>query len=385
MLKRSYSWRVGAPILLSLVVAVGACRTQTPKEDLVATVNGEGITKTQFGAMVDRSMARYKSNGHTLPPGIEQRIKESVLRRMIDDKVIALSAKKEGVSVPAAELTKKFDDHKKRFRTEEAFASYLKRSNNTEESMKADLERNMLRDKVVEKLSGNVEILPADVQKYYDDNRVRFVQKEQIRAARILVRVKVEAPQAEWKAAEKKIKSLHKQVLKAGAEFGAIAKENSEGPEKSRNGELGWMTKNRMPPSFDKVAFALKPNAVSAPVKTRLGWEIIKVFEKREEKQQPLEEVKENIERSLTARKKNEKRREVLRTLKKEAKVEELIKFERPTNPIPPRAPPATGLKKPALPFSQLPKAGALKDGTAKAPVAPSVPAKGKPTPAPAQ
>ena len=139
-----------------------------------------------------------------LPPGIEVRIQESVLRRLIDDKVIALKATESQVVVTDAELDTKFQEHKARFRTEEAFQDYLKRSNNTETNMKQDLQRNMLRDRVVEKLSGAIEIGEEEVRKYYDENLKRFIQKEQVKASRILLRVSPKATDAEKAEAMKK-------------------------------------------------------------------------------------------------------------------------------------------------------------------------------------
>tara|TARA_B100000676_G_scaffold187855_1_gene184726 strand:- start:107 stop:487 length:381 start_codon:yes stop_codon:yes gene_type:complete len=86
-----------------------------------------------------------------------------------------------------------------------------------------------------------------------------------------------------------------------------------------------------MPPAFDNVAFALEKGAVSKVVETKLGFEIIKVWDKKLERQRPFEEVSTNIKNSLLARKRNEKRRAVLRELKGGATVEQFIKFEKPT------------------------------------------------------
>ena len=58
------------------------------KSKLAALVNGDGITKDAYEAEATRNLARYRGQGHQLPPGIEQRIRESVLRRLIDDAVV---------------------------------------------------------------------------------------------------------------------------------------------------------------------------------------------------------------------------------------------------------------------------------------------------------
>ena len=127
----------------------GDSAVATTDDDLVAKVNGGGITTAAYEAAVERNLLRYQGQGHQLPPGIEQRIKESVLRRLIDDQVVAQKAASIGETISDEEVNSKFDEHKKRFRTEQAFSDYLKRSNNTEENMKRDLKRNLLRDRVV--------------------------------------------------------------------------------------------------------------------------------------------------------------------------------------------------------------------------------------------
>src|SRR5687767_6511099 len=111
-----------------VALAVFAACNRVSDADLVAKVNGEGITKVEFDQAVERNMARYKGQSHQLPPGIDTKIKESVLRRMIDDKIIEQKGKSLGADVTAEELEAKFKEHKDRFRTEEAFADYLKRS-----------------------------------------------------------------------------------------------------------------------------------------------------------------------------------------------------------------------------------------------------------------
>lgn len=396
--------------LLAMLTLVGACGLSD--KDLVAKVNGEGITKKQFESEVERNLTRYKGQGRELPPGIETRIRESVVRRMIDDKVIELKAKTLQVSVTAEELEAKFKESKERFRTPEAFDDYLKRSGNTIESMKEELRRNLLRDRVVDKLSGTIEVTDEDVQKYYDENIQRFTEREQIRASRILVRLMPTATPAEKKAAQKEAKDIYAK-LKKGGDFAAIAKEKSKGPEAANGGDLGWITRGRMTPEFDTVVFgpaepAAAPGAAPAPpaaapapdvkapkkaeavapaakglainqmsdvIETKLGYEIVKVIEKKPEHQRPLDEVKESIKSSLLARKRNEKRRDVLRALKEEAKIEQLVKFE-----TAPMAPPPGGGPAKLAPISGAPAGGPA----APVPVSPApAPAPGAATPPP--
>jgi parvulin-like peptidyl-prolyl isomerase len=79
-----------------------------------------------------------------------------------------------------------------------------------------------------------------------------------------------------------------KAQLAAGGNFSALAMEYSQHESKSEGGELGWLKKGDMgSETFDKVAFNLTDNEVSAPVKvesvqTTGGYWLIKVIERGE-------------------------------------------------------------------------------------------------------
>jgi len=334
-------------IVIALVlVLMTACKTGVPESEMAAKVNGEAITKAEFQSQVDRNMERYRGTNHELPPSIETRIRESVLRRMIDDKMIELKAKELGAGVTKEELDEKFQEYKGRFRTDQAFQDYLKRSKNTEANMRDDLERNMLRDRVVEKLSGAIDVTDEEVAKYFDENKQRFVEREQVKASRILLRTPPTMPEAEKNAAKKRAKELRAKAV-GGSDFAELAKESSNGPEASRGGDLGWFARGRMPPEFDNVVFNMEANSVSDVVETKMGLEIIKLWDKKAEHQRPIEEVKENIKNSLLARKRNEKRRSILQDLKAGAKIDTLITFEQTK---PDRDPKVAGPGKPDMP-----------------------------------
>lgn len=66
--------------------------------------------------------------------------------------------------------------------------------------------------------------------------------------------------------------------LKAGTKFEDLAKQYSQDTgSASKGGDLGWFGTGVMDPDFEKAAFALKLNQISAPVKTQYGYHIIQV------------------------------------------------------------------------------------------------------------
>ena len=119
-------------------------------------------------------------------------------------------------------------------------------------------------------------------QKYYEAHAAQF---EQAKVRVIYVAFSTGAVKSETKApteaeAKTKIEGLRKQLL-AGADFGKLAKENSDDKESiDKGGEWGMIKRSaKLPDEVKKVIFALKVGAVSEPVKQPNGFYLLKVDE----------------------------------------------------------------------------------------------------------
>ena len=116
---------------------------------------------------------------------------------------------------------------------------------------------------------------------YKEDTQFRTGAEEAVWARHILFLVSDTATQADKDAAKKKAEDLIAK-LKDGADFAALAKENSEDPRsKDRGGDYVFGNRGQMQPEFEAAAFALNPGQITeTPVLTAAGYHILKLEEK---------------------------------------------------------------------------------------------------------
>jgi len=168
-------------------------------------------------------------------------------------------------------------------------------------------------------------VTEEDARTFYTKNPDKFARGESLKASHILIGVDAKASADEKKKASEKAEKLRKD-LAGGADFAALAKENSTCPSSQQGGDLGYFSKGQMVPAFEKTAFSLKPGEISDIVETQFGYHIIKVAEKKPAETVPFKEAQSRIEEFLKGQKLNAAVGEYLSEARKTAKIEILLK-----------------------------------------------------------
>jgi len=112
------------------------------------------------------------------------------------------------------------------------------------------------------------------------------------------------------------------QRIRGGDDFASLARSNSQDTlSAARGGDLGWVSPGELVPPFEEAMDALSPGEVSDPVKTRFGWHLIQVMDRRD--YDSTEEFKRSKARQMIrARKADEETFLWLRRLRDESYVE---------------------------------------------------------------
>ncbi|RLL54972.1 hypothetical protein D8Y20_01900 [Mariprofundus sp. EBB-1] len=133
-------------------------------------------------------------------------------------------------------------------------------------------------------LAQMVVIQTSEIEAYYNNHYDEFSVPEQAHARHILL------------GSEKEAWQVLKKLRRNRSLFEKLAASHSlDSNNKSRGGNLNWFPRGVMVKAFDDVAFSLKKNGLSTPVKTKFGWHIIELLGKRPAMQKPVEEVRDEI------------------------------------------------------------------------------------------
>jgi peptidyl-prolyl cis-trans isomerase C len=88
--------------------------------------------------------------------------------------------------------------------------------------------------------------------------------------------------------------------IRGGADFAAVARRVSKDSTASIGGDLGFQTRGGMGPEIGAVAFALAPGQLAPnPVRTGVGWFVIKTEERRQQPAPPYAAMREQLRQEI--------------------------------------------------------------------------------------
>jgi peptidyl-prolyl cis-trans isomerase SurA len=216
-------------ILLSILQG-GNLKGQSTGQEILLTVNGEGVTADQFLWSFEKNRA--------MDPETDI---EEYLDLYINFRLKVAAAKEAGI------------DKREEFKKElEGYRKQLARNYLTDTSVRNDL-----------------------LKKAYD----RYL--EEIRVLHILIAAEPDAPPEDTVIAWQKAINMRGRI-RLGEPFESVARGASDDPNVSYNGgDLGYITVFQTPRSFEDAIYSMKPGQLSRPVRTAAGYHIIKVEARR--------------------------------------------------------------------------------------------------------
>lgn len=243
--------RFSAACVLALLSGAAALAEESAPDPVVAVVDGKELRRSDVVESASGLPAPYQQQIDQIFPAL--------IERLIDLNLLAQEARRQDLQ-SAPEVRAKVAEYEEQIVREALLDRYLQQAL-TDDAIEARYRR-MLED---------------------------YPEQTEIRARHILLETEEEARQVI-------------EEIKGGADFVALATERSaDQAAAAQGGDLGYFVAEQMVPEFAEAAFALEAGEMSEqPIKSRFGWHVVKVEDRRPKAPPTLEEARDQIEAELS-------------------------------------------------------------------------------------
>jgi foldase protein PrsA len=330
-------------VVAAVAFAATACGggSDNVPSNAVAVVDGTDISKSDLDELIAQAKKGYAAQKQQFPKvGTPeyQSLQTQYVAYLVELAEFRKAAEKLGVKVTDKDIDAAEQDLvKSRFGGKRAaYEKALKQQGFTPAQYREKaLGVSALSKKIFDAVTKDVTVSEQDILAYYTQNQSQYGTPESRDVRHILVSVKDKDGQVDFAASKAKADSIYQQ-LESGADFGALAKQESDDPGSKNVGGKLTISRGQTVPEFDKVAFDLDKGEISKPVKTQYGYHVIEALSPvRKATTTPLDKVRDTIRTTLLQQKRNEEMQAWVEDLRKdyEGKVSYAAGYQPPELP----------------------------------------------------
>lgn len=275
---------------LSTLTATFANAQQTI--DRVAVIVDEGvILQSQIDQMIEQVKNSENFDRSNAPT--DEVLETQVTDRLVLQELQLQMAARMGVEVGESQLEQAIE----RIASERNMTAPQLRQQITQSGQEWATFREQIKNELITSqveraaVQRRVSITPQEV-----NNLVELIENnEQVqteyRLSQILIASPSDATQQEQELAKQRAETVL-ELLDEGQDFADLAIRSSSGNNALDGGDLGWMTENTMPTLFADVVKGKAVGEVVGPIRSGVGFHILKVADKRGEQRVEVQEVK---------------------------------------------------------------------------------------------
>lgn len=299
-----------ALILIAILTALLLAGRSAPADAsmtvdrVVAVVNDDVITMSDL----QRELSRSRGT-------VDEKL---LLEEMINRRLQISAAKKEGMDVTDQELSDAVSDIMRRNNMNpQQFEAAITKEGITLDEYRRELREQMTLSRLFNKyVRTGVTVDPREVGEYYERNRSSYALPEEIRLRQILIPAPPDAAPARTAALESTARTAAERAKK-GEDFALLIREYAG----RGDGDLGFMERADLLPELARAASDLKAGEIAGPVRTSLGFHVIRLEEVRA-RVKTLDQVRDDISALLLNQKLENTYRSWLQTLRNDSHIE---------------------------------------------------------------
>jgi peptidyl-prolyl cis-trans isomerase SurA len=323
--------RLAAGLLLAAALSAPAVAAQPEAtgmvlDRVVASVNDEAITLSEVQEEAQPIVRKILQDfvGAERDRRFEE-AQQKLLEDLIERRLMVQVAKREGMMPSPAEVQGAIEELKKQnnLPDDAQFRAALRAEGLTLDQVRRTVTERLALSRLIGKQVRSAIILSEEeLRAYYDSHQAEFQRRPEVVIRHILVAVPEGGDVA--KARGRAEEALAK--IRAGMDFGAVAREYSDSPTKEQGGSLGAIHRGDLAPEIEGPAFSLSAGQVSDLIQIGQNFNIIKVERVRAEPMVPFAEVRDAIRDRVFAEKAEVRRKEWLAGLRARSSIQVLVK-----------------------------------------------------------
>lgn len=283
-------------IASALVISLSPLQSQAA-EKLVAKVGSVPVTEYELQREQNRIMPMNATFHGGISPDKVAKVRADALQSLIDRAYKVNYALLEEIALEKGALDQRVQDIQKKYKSTREFEKATGKEGVS--GVRASLYRELLAIKAEQvAVEAKVKVTDEEVSRFYETNKASYMRPRQFKASHILVKVDPSSNKEEREILLKKAQDLADKARK-GEDFFNLAYYNSDDRTKFVGGDLGYFHEGQTVKEFETALKKMKPGEISEPVKSMVGYHIIKLVEVNEPRQFAFDEVKEKIRKNL--------------------------------------------------------------------------------------
>lgn len=274
-----------------LLLSTNASAKEIKLDSVAAIVNDGVVLESEVRDLVKTVKLKAKKENQSLPS--DNALRLQAMDKLINDSLLMQLGERMGVQVSDAQLDETITNMAKENKlTLEQF-----RQNIVNEGLDYEKYRENVRTELI---SGEVRrasmrrrifISPQEIKNLIEAMKKQTNQDIEYHLGHILIEFPADPTQADINAAKDRADKVI-ELLNSGSNFSKIAIASSGDANALKGGDFGWKSINEMPTLFADLVDGKEKGNVFGPIRTGLGFSIVKILEIRGRKVVEVEEIK---------------------------------------------------------------------------------------------
>lgn len=258
---------------------------------VAAIVNGGVVLESEVKDLLQNIKLQAKKNNQTLPSDNALRIQ--VMDKLINDNLVLQIGERMGIQISDAQLDETLSNmaQENKLSLEEFRQSIVADGADYEkyrESVRTELITGEVKRGSVQR---RIYISPQEIMNLIAVMKQQTNNDVEYNLGHILISFPADPTQEDMHAAKERAEKVI-ELLNNGSDFSRIAIASSGGSKALEGGDLGWKNINEMPTLFSEIVDGKDKGSIVGPIRTGLGFSIVKVLDIRGRQVVEVEEVK---------------------------------------------------------------------------------------------